>query len=45
MTSPPLIEVEDLRIDLNDRSGQVAAVEGVSRALTARPDFIRASMK
>jgi peptide/nickel transport system ATP-binding protein len=30
MTSPPLIEVEDLRIDLNDRSGAVAAVEGVS---------------
>src|SRR4051795_4916127 len=30
MTSPPLIEVEDLRIDLNDRSGHVAAVEGVS---------------
>ena len=30
MTSPPLIEVEDLRIDLGDRSGKVAAVEGVS---------------
>ena len=30
MTGPPLIEVEDLRIDLNDRSGHVAAVEGVS---------------
>src|SRR5215217_4771835 len=30
MTGPPLIEVEDLRIDLNDRSGDVAAVEGVS---------------
>ena len=30
MTNPPLIEVEDLRIDLNDRSGHVAAVEGVS---------------
>src|SRR5258706_6636753 len=30
MTSPPLIEVEDLRIDLSDRSGHVAAVEGVS---------------
>jgi peptide/nickel transport system ATP-binding protein len=30
MTSSPLIEVEDLRIDLSDRSGPVAAVEGVS---------------
>src|SRR3954465_9914289 len=30
MTSPPLIEVEDLRIDLDDRSSHVAAVEGVS---------------
>ena len=30
MTGPPLIEVEDLRIDLNDGSSQVAAVEGVS---------------
>ncbi|WOH68452.1 ABC transporter ATP-binding protein [Bradyrhizobium sp. BWA-3-5] len=30
MTSPPLIEVEDLRIDLGDRSGHVAAVDGVS---------------
>src|SRR3954447_21424805 len=30
MTVPPLIEVEDLRIDLSDRSGHVAAVEGVS---------------
>ena len=25
MTGPPLIEVEDLRIDLNDRSHHVAA--------------------
>ena len=25
MTSPPLIEVENLRIDLADRSGRVAA--------------------
>src|SRR5438552_4637795 len=30
MTGPPLIEVEDLRIDLNDGSNQIAAVEGVS---------------
>src|SRR3982750_487501 len=30
MTSPPLIEVEDLRIDLDDGSRHVAAVEGVS---------------
>ena len=30
MTSPPLLEVEDLRIDLNYRSSHVAAVEGVS---------------
>src|SRR6266404_7208304 len=30
MTGPPLIEVEDLRIDLNHRSSHVAAVEGVS---------------
>src|SRR6266404_6752581 len=30
MTGPPLIEVEDLRIDLNHRSRHVAAVEGVS---------------
>src|SRR5712671_2753627 len=30
MTGPSLIEVEDLRIDLNDGSNQVAAVEGVS---------------
>src|SRR6476620_3570743 len=30
MTGPPLIEVEDLRIDLDGRAGRVAAVEGVS---------------
>jgi peptide/nickel transport system ATP-binding protein len=30
MTGSPLIEVEDLRIDLNHGSGQVPAVEGVS---------------
>ena len=30
MTGSPLIEVEDLRIDLNHDSGQVPAVEGVS---------------
>ncbi|MGY4371209.1 ABC-type glutathione transport system ATPase component [Bradyrhizobium sp. LB1.3] len=30
MTGPPLIEVEDLRIDLNDGSRRVAAVEGIS---------------
>src|SRR5437868_9928362 len=30
MTGPPLIEVEDLRIDLDDESRHVAAVEGVS---------------
>ncbi|MGE9007085.1 ABC transporter ATP-binding protein [Leptospira interrogans] len=30
MTGPPLLEVEDLRIDLNYRSSHVAAVEGVS---------------
>jgi peptide/nickel transport system ATP-binding protein len=30
MTGPPLIEVEDLRIDLDDGSSHVAAVEGVS---------------
>jgi len=32
MTSPPLIEVEDLRIDLDDGSRHVVAVEGVSFA-------------
>ncbi|HEX7924779.1 MAG TPA: ABC transporter ATP-binding protein [Bradyrhizobium sp.] len=30
MTAPPLIEVEDLRIDLSDSANHVAAVEGVS---------------
>jgi peptide/nickel transport system ATP-binding protein len=30
MTASPLLEVEDLRIDLDDESGRVAAVEGVS---------------
>src|ERR1700730_7495529 len=30
MTGPPLNEVEDLRIDLNDRSSPVAAVEDIS---------------
>ena len=30
MTGPPLLEVEDPRIDLNYRSSHVAAVEGVS---------------
>src|SRR5712672_3019591 len=30
MTGSPLLEVEDLRIDLNDGSSHVAAVEGVS---------------
>src|SRR3954447_20495014 len=30
MTGPPLSEVEDLRIDLDDGSRHVAAVEGVS---------------
>src|SRR5258705_1327862 len=30
MTSPPLIEVEDLRIDLDNGSSHVPAVEGVS---------------
>src|SRR5437867_12470285 len=30
MTGTPLIEVEDLRIDINDRSRHVVAVEGVS---------------
>ena len=30
MTGPPLIEVEDLRIDLNLGSSRVAAVEDVS---------------
>src|SRR5712672_1042691 len=30
MTGPPLLEVEDLRIDLDDGSSRVAAVEGVS---------------
>ena len=30
MTGPPLIEVEDLRIDLDDGSRHVAAVEDVS---------------
>src|SRR5688500_14392703 len=30
MTGPPLIEVAAVRIDLEDRSGHVAAVEGVS---------------
>src|SRR5215813_9084520 len=30
MTASPLIKVEDLRIDLWDRSGKIAAVEGVS---------------
>jgi len=30
MTGPPLLEVEDLRIDLDDRSRHVTAVEGVS---------------
>ncbi|MHC2439213.1 ABC transporter ATP-binding protein [Bradyrhizobium sp. USDA 4451] len=30
MTAPPLIEVENLRIDLNDGARRIAAVEGVS---------------
>ena len=30
MTGPPLIEVEDLRIDLDDGPRHVAAVEGIS---------------
>src|SRR2546430_7326782 len=30
MTAPPLIEVEDLRIDLDDGSRRVAAAEGVA---------------
>src|SRR4051794_17937717 len=30
MTGAPLLEVEDLRIDLDDKSAAVAAVEGVS---------------
>jgi len=30
MTGPPLIEIEDLRIDLNHGSGRIPAVEGIS---------------
>src|SRR5215475_9102298 len=39
MTASPLIEVEDLRIDLQDRSGKVAAVEDVSFRINSGETF------